>query len=26
VDSIRLSGGNIFDTFEECVKHLIENH
>jgi nucleoside 2-deoxyribosyltransferase len=26
VDSIRSSGGDIFKTFEECVKHLVENH
>jgi hypothetical protein len=26
VDSIRSSGGEIFETFEECVKHLAENH
>jgi len=26
VDSIRSSGGDIFETFEECVKHLAENH
>jgi nucleoside 2-deoxyribosyltransferase len=26
VDSIRKSGGNIFSTFEECIKDLIKTH